>query len=228
MRARRPSTTSSSSGGFSVHLKLPGLVALAVLVVVGMAWSFILGVVVGRGHHPERVVEEVVRQALPPQDNATANATVLRPEELQFFEKLHHLPAASPQVPPTKSANSSSPALAAKAQGPTNASTAPKNQTSVLSKTEAAAVPQPQTLFEYQLAALDNSADAEAMVRRLKAAGLDAFATKGESKGKLWYRVVVRHRGTVESAAEFKERLKKIGFAEIVLRSKQPMESPKN
>lgn len=227
MKARR--STSARGSGFSVHLGLPGLVAVAVLVVVGMAWSFILGVVVGRGHHPERVVEEAVRQALPSQDNAS-NATVLRPEELQFFEKLHHLPTA--EAPAAKearnaAANATAAKAATKAKGEGNA-TATKNQTAAAAKPVPLAVPQPQTLFEYQLAALDNAADAEAMVRRLKAAGLDASVSKGTSQGKTWHRVLVRHRGTVDSATEFKERLKKSGFQEIVLRSKQPLDTPKN
>jgi hypothetical protein len=231
----RPAPASSSakkSGGISIRLGLPGLTAVAVLVVVGMAWSFILGVVVGRGHHPEQVVEEVVRQALPAPENTTANATVLRPEELQFFEKLHRMPveqAAAPAESKTAAA-----ASAAKAKPSAKKSVAARkdgekpqasSSTRASSPTEG---PQPQFVFEYQLAALDSAADAEAMVQRLKAAHVEARVSKASSQGKTWYRVLVRHRGVVETALEFKEYLKRSGFTDIVLRSRQPLDTPKN
>lgn len=234
MGMRRPAPASSSakkSGGISVRLGLPGLTAVAVLVVVGMAWSFILGVVVGRGHHPEQVVEEVVRQALPAPDNTTANATVLRPEELQFFEKLHRMPvgpAAAPAEPKTAAA------APTKAEPPAKKNvTARKDEEKpqALPPARASAPvqgPQPQFVFEYQLAALDSAADAETMVQRLKAARIDAWMSKGSAQGKTWYRVLVRHRGGVETALEFKENLKKNGFTDIVLRSRQPLDTPKN
>jgi cell division protein FtsN len=78
------------------------------------------------------------------------------------------------------------------------------------------------------LAALDSAADAETMVQRLKAARIDAWMSKGSAQGKTWYRVLVRHRGGVETALEFKENLKKNGFTDIVLRSRQPLDTPKN
>lgn len=205
------------------------MAAAAVLVVVGMAWSFILGVVVGRGHHPEQVVEDVVRQALPVLDNTTAT-TVLRPEELQFFEKLHRMPVGQNATPPGE--GKAAPKVAATksaAQGPNVVSREAKNQTMDPARgTAVASGPALQFLFEYQLAALESGADADTMVQRLRAARIEAQVSKVSAQGKTWYRVLVRHRGGVESALEFKEHLKKNGFTDIVLRSRQPLTSPKN
>ena len=78
------------------------------------------------------------------------------------------------------------------------------------------------------IALLESGADADAMVQRLRAARIEAQVSKVSAQGKTWYRVLVRHRGGVESALEFKEHLKKNGFTDIVLRSRQPLTSPKN
>jgi len=232
-KTRRPGSSRTSGSGFSVQLRLPGFVAAVCLVVIGMAWSFILGVVVGRGHHPEQVVEDVVRQAIPQTPPANTSA-VLRPEDLQFFEKLHHLPKSDNA---TASSPSKDKEAKAKDVGTTNASgQSPQAQTPkamAKPKVPAPATPsspvagttmEQQFLFSYQVAALNTAADAETLVQRLKKAGVEAKVQKGEEGGKTWFRVLVQHQGTVESAMNFKERLKQAGFAQPVLRSRQPVD----
>ena len=65
MSARLPRTNKKEKSGLSFRLSLSGFLFLAVLVVIGMAWSFILGVMVGRGHQPEQVARSVMREVLP-------------------------------------------------------------------------------------------------------------------------------------------------------------------
>lgn len=50
---------------FSFQLGLSGLLSLAMLIIVGMAWSFILGVVVGRGYQPEKIALDAAQKVLP-------------------------------------------------------------------------------------------------------------------------------------------------------------------
>jgi hypothetical protein len=85
----------SNDGGprkFSFELTMSGLVSLGIVLVLGVSWVFILGILVGRGYRPEEAVPELA-QIMPSNENsATLESsqppTVLRPEELQFMEDL--------------------------------------------------------------------------------------------------------------------------------------------
>ena len=61
----RKARTTKKDKKFSFQLGLSGFLSLAILVVIGMAWSFILGVVVGRGYQPETMAKEMAQKILP-------------------------------------------------------------------------------------------------------------------------------------------------------------------
>jgi hypothetical protein len=77
---------------FTFEFTGPGLVSVVVVAVIGVAWIFILGVLVGRGYKPENVVPQVAQ--IMPSTQAPAGPenkeqpTVLKPEELQFQDTL--------------------------------------------------------------------------------------------------------------------------------------------
>ncbi|MEF3698791.1 MAG: SPOR domain-containing protein, partial [Desulfolutivibrio sp.] len=87
----------SNEGGprkFSFELTMSGLVSLGIVLVLGISWVFILGILVGRGYRPEEAVPELA-QIMPSTETSSTldNAqppTVLRPEELQFMEDLQN------------------------------------------------------------------------------------------------------------------------------------------
>jgi len=77
---------------FTFEFTGPGLVSVVVVAVIGVAWIFILGVLVGRGYKPENVVPQVA-QIMPSTQTPAApenkdQPTVLKPEELQFQDTL--------------------------------------------------------------------------------------------------------------------------------------------
>lgn len=87
----------SNDGGpkkFSFELTMSGLVSLGIVLVLGISWVFILGILVGRGYRPEEAVPELA-QIMPSAETPTAlessqPPTVLKPEELQFMEDLQN------------------------------------------------------------------------------------------------------------------------------------------
>jgi hypothetical protein len=86
---------SQDKGGprkFSFEISMSGVISVGIVVVLGMCWVFILGILVGRGYRPEAAVPQIAQMmptTEPKADGAPAAApAVLKPEELQFMEGL--------------------------------------------------------------------------------------------------------------------------------------------
>lgn len=102
MITRKSSTTKKKDKDrLSFQFGLSGFLSLAVLVVIGMAWSFILGVIVGRGYQPEKMAMEMAQKVLPEDFPLLTekNEEILKGEELEFFEKLKQGPSSVPPAP---------------------------------------------------------------------------------------------------------------------------------
>lgn len=87
---------SQDKGGprkFSFEMSMSGVISVGIVVVLGMCWVFILGILVGRGYRPEAAVPQIA-QMMPTADPRQAEGapqaapSVLKPEELQFMEGL--------------------------------------------------------------------------------------------------------------------------------------------
>ncbi len=85
----------SNDGGprrFTLELTTAKIVSVGIVVVLGISWVFILGILVGRGYRPEEAVPELAQIMPAPETPATLDGseppTVLKPEELQFMEDL--------------------------------------------------------------------------------------------------------------------------------------------
>jgi cell division protein FtsN len=238
MITRKTSTTKKGkdSKGFTFQLGLTGFMSLAVLVVIGMAWSFILGVIVGRGHQPEKMAIDMAREVLPEDFPLLTekNEEVLKGEELEFFEKLKQGPSSVPPAPPAPPK-----AAAAPAPKPQNATmTAAAKPQSVIeaalqsaAKVAGQAAPQAAAedakgevfVFNYQVAALASMEQAQTFLKKRDLSGFKTTVVQAEHEGKTWYRVYVHHQGTVESAVGLKEQLKAKGIDNILLRSRTPL-----
>lgn len=77
---------------FTFEFTGPGLISVIVVGVLGIAWIFILGILVGRGHKPENAIPQVA-QIMPSsptsaQPDNREQPTVLKAEELQFQDTL--------------------------------------------------------------------------------------------------------------------------------------------
>ncbi len=85
----------SSDGGprrFAIELTTAKIVSVGIVMVLGISWVFILGILVGRGYRPEEAVPELAQIMPATESPATLESatppTVLKPEELQFMEDL--------------------------------------------------------------------------------------------------------------------------------------------
>lgn len=77
---------------FSIEMTMSGVVSLAVVVLLGMCWVFILGILLGRGYRPEKAVPQL-EHMLPttepsqlPDETPNAEPKVLKPEDLTFMD----------------------------------------------------------------------------------------------------------------------------------------------
>ncbi|MHC1789238.1 SPOR domain-containing protein [Solidesulfovibrio sp.] len=232
---------SRENGGprkFTLEISMPGIVSVGIVVVLGMCWVFILGILVGRGYRPEAAVPQIAQmmpttEALMP-DNTTAQAppTVLKPEDLQFMEDMpgHQAGVEAPSV--------KAPADPKKAPVPAK----PHEQTEVRPvpaaarpaptppKPAAAAAVDPKTPFDkpsqtrytatYQVASFPGREQAETHVKQLAKKGITASISEAKSNKNPVFRVNVQLKG---SDAEIAEGLKRTGEKGPILLGKKPL-----
>jgi cell division protein FtsN len=233
---------------FNLTLTIPGLTAWAVGLVVLLSSFFALGVVVGRSYRPRAVVltqpsdpaAGKVLAAPDPQPNATAKEapapakaeTVLKPEELQYMERLKHKPETPAQAPAAKAVDKPQPgakdnakdaAKDAKKSGADKKDAADKNAAKDKAKKDAANADPEQQLYnyQYQVASFKKQDVAEDMRKKVAKLGLDTVVQAGADNGQSWYRVVVRFSGKPEDTRGLKEKLATIGVSKPILLSKR-------
>jgi cell division septation protein DedD len=199
---------------FGVTLSGRGLAAVIVLFVVGLVWTFVLGVLVGRGYKPEETVPRLAELMPEPAKNATETAGgkgpgVLRPEELEFFDELQKKPEVTaektkPEAP----------------EPPEKAETEPPEQTG-----------EPRTdarddevyMYLYQTAAFRKADQARDFRARIESLGYSAGIETVTYGGNTWHRVLVNFKGAPEDTRSLKKALKGLGVEKPLLRGKKPL-----
>ena len=227
MITRKTRTTQKETKKFAFQLGLSGFLSLGALIVIGMAWSFILGVIVGRGYQPEKMALEAAQQILPEDFPLLTekNEEVLKAEELEFFDKLKQEPSQiAASAAPAKSAPP------AKKPDPAANKTTPLKPTEKAVEKPAPPVPADLTankeevfVFNYQVAALPSMDQAQTFLKQIAPGGFKTSVVTATHEGKTWYRIYVHHQGTVDSAKTLKEKLKGSGINSILLRSRTPL-----
>jgi cell division protein FtsN len=181
-----------------------------------------------------------VLAAPDPQPNATAKEapapakaeTVLKPEELQYMERLKHKPETPAQAPAAKAVDKPQPgakdnakdaAKDAKKSGADKKDAADKNAAKDKAKKDAANADPEQQLYnyQYQVASFKKQDVAEDMRKKVAKLGLDTVVQAGADNGQSWYRVVVRFSGKPEDTRGLKEKLATIGVSKPILLSKR-------
>jgi len=226
------STEAKEPRRFTISLSTAGLVGSIGLLLVGLAWVFIIGVLVGRGYKPERAVPELAR--IMPNANATSRDAppregVLRAEDLQFYDDLSKKPgtrakpSAKAQIEPKaapapepKTATTPAPKAAPKAAAPAAPEPAPK----------AAAITDDdsdQTVYDYryQVASVQDQASAQAFQKRLAGLGIDSSLEQAQVGGKTWMRIMAHFRGRPQDTRDLKAKLATLGVDKPIMRSKQ-------
>lgn len=114
--AKNGANDAGGKGGkrYSFSLSLPGMMVAVAVLLFGLAWTFVVGVLVGRGYKPESAVPEIA--ALMPGANASrGEAQTLKSEDLQYPDDLTRMPAAPPASLTAKAPERPKPAAPAKA-----------------------------------------------------------------------------------------------------------------
>lgn len=228
MVTRKKRTAAQGNKKFVFQLSLSGFFSLAVLVVIGMAWSFILGVIVGRGYQPEKIALQAVQQVLPADFPLLTekNEEVLKAEELEFFDKLKQKPeqaSTAAAASAVKKPPPAPPAATTAAAAPKPAQPAPVEKKAEQAPADLAAAKEEVFVFNYQVAALASMDQAKIVTKQLEPGGFKTSVVEATHEGKTWFRVYVHHQGTVESAKAMKEQLKGSGIDNILLRSRTPL-----
>ncbi len=224
-----------SKRSYTLHLTFSSLVTAGIVLIIGIGWAFVLGVMVGRGYNPEKKVPQLSRWL--PEEEQAADKTkpgtvedtlpkgrIMRPEELNYASTLKSGPgdASKPapqrnatlrpvQVPPAAQTSQGTVVQAGAAERP-----APR-------PTEQPQTPPPpsQDIFDYtfQVATFKDTDAVNALRVRLEGEG---YRSRMDRDGKL-YKVMVLMRGTQERAAALQERMKAMGLGQPIQRGKTPV-----
>jgi len=214
MAVKNTPKNGTPTGRFSLTLSGRGMAAVVVLFIICLGWTFVLGVLVGRGYKPEEAVPKLAELMPEAQQNASAPAAeadpeVLKPEELEFFEELQKKPGqVSGEVsPPEQEANAPEPAPK------------PALQAQPAAKQEQSG----NFMYIYQAAAYRSVKQAEEFRAKIQAKGYSAGVESATYGGNTWHRVLVHFKGSPEETRVLKETLRGLGVEKPLLRGKKPL-----
>jgi len=212
-------TNPSKKAKYQIELSSMSLVFWAVCILFFMGWIFVLGVLVGRGFLPANTaIADLKSQVTKLQEMVGRNKRAdQKPQakddidsKLGFYDKLESKKEDKrkpfPELPPEPPKSEKTVKPADKTLADVKADIAKKD--SSVKKEDAAKNAGP---FRYviQIAALDEKAKAEDMVRKLSERGVEAYLQETVVKGKTFYRVRCGKFVTKEEAGNYAQKLPK-------------------
>ncbi|MBG0791203.1 MAG: SPOR domain-containing protein [Desulfovibrionaceae bacterium] len=207
---------------YSFTLSLPGMISAMGVGVLALTFFFVMGILIGRGYRPEADIPQL-EPIMPSNEHGQVAGqeppTVLTPEELDYQDRLKAPAESVMDEPAPKPAPKPKPVPKPE---PKRAEAKPE------AKPAAAEAPvrpgEPVFDYVYQVAAFRKVEMAEALGRKLEAAGLTTHITSGDSKGSTWYRVQVLHTGTPASTEGMREVLARFGIQKPLLKKKSQVQ----
>lgn len=188
------------------------LVTMSVLALVLLGFSFLSGVIVGRGSMPLPQALELDRllseESKEPGENEEAPEKILPKEELRFMTSL-------------KSEQPGSVLSAAGAVPGTVAEVPAKEEAPVKPKPETQKVREPQFDFVLRVAAFKEPEQAQALRDRLTKDGIKARRTQTKTKRTTWYYVQVLMRGSKADLQVMRSRLDRYGLHDAMVTSEK-------
>lgn len=205
-RNKKKNTGGKKGSRLSLELTPGKTLSLGGIVLLALVWAFILGVLVGRGYHPEDVVPKVTSLTPQEEEKQDRSSRVLAPEELDFYDRLRSTPA---QREPSEEKEP--------------AAHAPQEQDTV----ETAALPDshepaPETfVYTYQVGSFKDMEKANNLQAKLYQEGFSASITKAFTQEKPWYRVLIEVETTPTQLDDIKQDLEEFGITQPLLRNKR-------
>lgn len=216
-------TSSGSRKRWKFEFGLAGMAGLCSVMVLIMAWAFILGILVGKGYQPESVITELRHKipSLGKGPTVPVPSGPLLPEELRFFETLQERATPAMPVAPPRALTA---ALTAKEAAQSIQPAPPKVQPAPEPTPSPIEHPaKPRFEFVYQVAAFQTNAQALALQQRLADVGGTTSVEVSVQDGRPWYRVLVTLRGSAADAEQLKSRLQAHGLTAPFLRAKKSL-----
>ena len=215
---------------WNVTVTPSALVTMSVLGVILLGFTFLSGVIVGRGTMPLPQILEL--ETLAPEDkNAQAKAAekILTEEELRFMTNLKAreaegvLSAAKTAKPAPKDgkAKAAEKKQSKKAENPAEKQAEKKAEP----KQEAKADTAGRFDYELRVAAFQDVAAAQRLGQNLRKEGMRVRLFAAKSGGVLWQYVSVLFRGTAEDLQAQRAKLARFGLRDSMVISKKAVEA---
>lgn len=209
-KKRKSASKKKQEKKIQFSLSWGGLFSFAFFGALALIWVFILGVIVGRGYHPENLLKKATRfipgvsASEETAREARSQEDALQAEDLNFIEdlkkkvqnQLHDSGLSTSQESEKQETASSGP------------KTGGQQQT-------------PEYRCVYQVAAFRRSQPADQVASELQAGGLQASVHEIEKSGQNWFRVHVIFTGGSRAVQDFEKKLKQLDLGNAFLRSKE-------
>lgn len=217
----------ASKKTYDFSLTLPGLISAVGAGVLALTFFFVMGILIGRGYRPETDVPRLGEIMPDKEHGQVAEAPeqpkpeILKPEELEYPERLKESPESvmKEETPDPKPEAKPEPAPAPEAAKPDAGPEKPE-----VFEPTAPKPGEPVFDYVYQAASFKQLDMAEALTKKLVAAGLKTDIQSGDVNGTTWHRVMILHHGTPASTNEMKAVLAKFGIQKPLLRKKKPVQ----
>lgn len=224
----------------TIRLRVPALIVAAVLLVGGLIWSFVLGIMVGRG----QINEELAR--MMPESRQEANAQdetdkalaeiedLIKAEDLKFQESLRQNQQEGISAPaPVGSGTAAGTATQSpsRPQRPDAAEAAALAEAARRDSGQSASAPAVQAptggqqyQYLYQVASFNKEEQAKDMQGRLQAKGFESRIETTSVNGQPRFRVLISFRGNSETVTQMQNLLKKdFKINDILQRGRTPL-----
>lgn len=229
---------------FSFSMSFPGLCVIIISSVMALCWSFVFGVIIGRGYNPEHQLSKITR-LLPEPDTSQdiVQQSILKPEDLNFMlelkqePKIEYYTSNSPKkevIEPTQNKNETIPTIVSSVKEEeipktkNTASTSEQKEKKIISKDTTKSVESNKKTmiydFIFQVASFKKEAQADKLREKLEEEGIRTQLTihknpKGEPS---WYHVRALLRGIETEAVVLKDSLLRLKLTDAKIISKEP------
>jgi cell division protein FtsN len=227
-----PNSTGMKTPRFiTLRLRLPVLITALLLLLLGIIWIFIVGVIVGRGHNTREnigILSKIIPG--PPMEKSAENSidatglpelrassagetgkaeatdldALFKDDSILKGEALQFKDSLKTPYVPAPLVPPPANRAAASAAAPGNTANAGASR-------------EPRYEYLFQVASLNRKNQADNLVQKLLVGGLESRVEPYKTSQKTWYRVMVTFKGRATDLDAFRTRLKQFSIDEAVL-----------